>query len=86
MIDSEREMQVAQDTFLERRKWWLEDTTRDERLEREYADAETRLMAACFDGWGCDQRLMTMAFVRFKWALLRAVACQRRGHRCTHGC
>ena len=74
MIDSEQEMQVAQDTFFERRKWWLEDATRDER--------PARLMAAFFDGWECDQRLMTMAFSRFKWALIRAVVCQRKEHRC----
>ena len=82
MIDSEQEMQVAQDAFLERRRWWLEDTTRDERLAREYTDAEKRLMAAFFDGWECDQRLMTMAFSKFKWALIRAVVCQRKEHTC----
>jgi hypothetical protein len=32
---SEQEMQAAQHRFLERRKWWLADTTRDDRLERE---------------------------------------------------
>jgi hypothetical protein len=84
VIDSEQEMQAAQDTFLERRKWWLEDATRDERLAREYADAEARLMAAFFDGWECDQRLMTMGFFRFKWALIRAAVCHRKEHRCKH--
>lgn len=84
MIDFEQEMQIAQDTFLERRKWWLGDATRDVRLAREYADAEVRLMGAFFDGWECDQHLMKVAFSKFKWALISAVVCQRKEHRCKH--
>jgi hypothetical protein len=86
VIDSEQEMQAAQHTFLERRRWWLEDTTRDARLEREYADAESRLMAAFFDGVECDQRLMTTAFSTFKWALIRAAVCQRKQRECSRCC
>jgi hypothetical protein len=84
VIDSEQEMQTAQDTFLERRKWWLEGATHDERLARECADAEARLMAAFFDGWECDQRVMKIAFFKFKWALIRAVVCQRKEGGCKH--
>jgi hypothetical protein len=83
---SEQEMQAAQHRFLERRKWWLADTTRDDRLEREYAEAEDRLMAAFCDGLECDPQLMTMAFSRFKWALIRAAVCQRKQCRCSRCC